>query len=331
MQSPNTPQKIPKGFLASAKAEFRLARRVLVASHINPDPDAVSSALALARLLKRSGKRVTIFLAGFSRTRYEGLHGIRTVKSRLPREPYDLVVGLDYGKLKRLFISALLEQPVMPRLISIDHHPKQDQRGNAVWIDPAKSSTAEMIYDLAKALALPIDSRTAFYLLFGIVGDTVGFSTPSSTASLFKKVIDLMERGGSLTKAQELTKEWLSPELMKLAAKALLRAKLVPQKQFAYSWVTEKEWKSAGVESGTLSIVANNLRAIRGISVSLLLVEQRGKWHCHLRSRAESRKHLGKLAERFGGGGHAHAAGFETKLPRDTIVKQITASLPKRK
>lgn len=318
---------MPKRFFASAKAEIKRARHILVCAHINPDPDAVGSALALARMLTQSGKRVTIFITGFSPVRYEGLPGIETIHRRLPRDPYDLVFALDYGKFKRLSIAALFERVRPPRLVSIDHHPQQDQRGNAVWIDTAKSSVAEMIYDLAKALALPIDARTAHYILFGIVGDTVGFSTPSSTPELLGKVIDLMKRGASLPKMQALMQEWSSPALMKLTAEALLRTEILPRKRFAYSWIRENEWRSAGVEPDALSFIANDLRLIRGIAVSLLLVEQNGKWYGHLRSRAESRKHLGKIAERFGGGGHAHAAGLQTSMPRNRVVKKILAAL----
>jgi nanoRNase/pAp phosphatase (c-di-AMP/oligoRNAs hydrolase) len=74
---------------------------------------------------------------------------------------------------------------------------------------------------------------------------------------------------------------------------------------------------------------------IRGVLASLLLVEQKGKWYGHLRSRSESRTHFGKLAERLGkglgGGGHFHAAGFETKLARDKILRKVLHALPSQR
>jgi phosphoesterase RecJ-like protein len=114
---------------------------------------------------------------------------------------------------------------------------------------------------------------------------------------------------------------------MKLAATALLRARVVPQKRFAYTWVREEEWKRRGVEPDALSFLANDLRMIRGIAVSLFLVEKEGKWEGHLRSRGEYKKNLGAIAARFGGGGHVHAAGFSTTLPLRTILTRILSLL----
>jgi phosphoesterase RecJ-like protein len=323
---------MPKSFFESIKNEIKRSRQILVCSHVNPDPDAIGSTLALCRMLKKLKKRVTAFIPGFEAYRYEALAEIKSIHRRLPSASYDLVLALDYGKFHRLSIDSLFKDSALPRLITIDHHPKQDQRGNIIWIDTKKAAVAEMVYDLAKALKLPIDSKTALFLLFGIAGDTVGFSTPSTTPLLLEKVSDLMKRGGSLSKAQSIIKEWSSLGLVKLAGQALLRAKTNPRKRFAWSWVREREWKAKGVEPEELSFIANNLRLVRGIMTSLLLVEQNGKWYGHLRSRGESKADLGKIAERlFGGGGHIHAAGFAIKLPRARIVKKILDALPAEK
>lgn len=315
-----------KRFSESIKKEIKRCRRILVVAHVNPDPDAVGSALALTRILRSLGKDVTVYITGFSAERYEGLPGAAEIERREPRKNFDLIFGLDYGRLWRLGIDKILSRS-HPVMISIDHHPRQEQAGDIVWLDAQKSSVSEMIYDLAKALNFPIDERTALYLLFGIIGDTVGLSTQSVTSQLLEKVVDLVKRGGSLEKVQTLRQEWASLALMKIAAKAMSRTKIYPKEKLAVSWVRKQEWKENGLDPDALSFVANDLRMIRGVLVSLLLVEQTAKWYGHLRSRAESRVNLGKIAESFGGGGHKNAAGFTSNLPRPKIVSKIRQAL----
>jgi len=53
------------------------------------------------------------------------------------------------------------------------------------------------------------------------------------------------------------------------------------------------------------------------------LVREKNYWYGHLRSRAESKIDLGKVAQHFGGGGHFHAAGFRTTLPAPKIIRAV--------
>lgn len=310
----------------SIKEEVDRAKHIVVCAHVSPDPDAVGSTMALGTMLEDLGKRVYFFIPGFSEDRYRGIPEVHKIQSRLPQSKTDLIFALDYGKMQRLEIDEILEKD-KPVLVSIDHHPPQDQQGRIVWVDPEKSSVAEMIYNLARALEWPIKEKSAFYILFGIIGDTVGLSTPSVTPELLKVVIDLMEHGASLEKAQTIRHEVSSLEQVKISAQALLRTEFYPDEKLAVTWVPMEDWRASGVDPSSFTGLANELKWVRGVMVSLVLIEQDNKWYGHLRGRAESKADLGKVAEALGGGGHRNASGFTSTLSREDIIRKVCSLL----
>src|SRR5262245_13329787 len=73
------------------------SKRILISTHVNPDPDALCSELALYYFLKSKGKEVTILNNDPVPERFLFLPGARTIKAYQPgrRYSYDLAVILD--------------------------------------------------------------------------------------------------------------------------------------------------------------------------------------------------------------------------------------------
>jgi phosphoesterase RecJ-like protein len=80
-------------------------------------------------------------------------------------------------------------------VINIDHHATNTLFGEINLIDPQSSATAELLFDLAPHLGLPIDADVATNLLAGIVTDTIGFRTASTPPRVLQVAADLMTRG----------------------------------------------------------------------------------------------------------------------------------------
>ncbi|MBI2634017.1 MAG: DHH family phosphoesterase, partial [Parcubacteria group bacterium] len=301
----------------------------------SPDFDAVSSALALGRILHALGRKPTLYIPAFEPEKWEELPEAKKIQSKLPERKVDLVFGVDYARMDRVGVEPLLLRDE-PFFVSIDHHPPQDQKGDVVWIDPSKAATAEMIYDLSRAWKVKIDPQTAFLLTLGIVGDTVGLSVEGSPR-LLKVVADLVKAGADLSKAQTLYDEWSSLHELQLLGQVASRGHFDKKLGFAYSFVTKRdkekfrEAADRSSQSENTSRFANILRSVRGVEISLILVEENGSWYGHLRSRQESKVDLGKIANHFGGGGHVHAAGLKTKLPKSRIISEIKKLLRKAK
>lgn len=310
------------------REKIQSAQHILVAGHVSADFDAVCAVLSLGRMLARSGKKVSLFLSSFLSPTAKEVPGAEAIRTKLPKEKVDLVFGVDHAKVERLAIDEVLSRD-SPFFITIDHHPAQSQGGNLMWVDTTKASTTHMLYILAKELGLPIDSEAAALLLLGLVSDTDGLSQDNATPEAIRVVAELQELGASLSKAQTFISEWASPQEVNAFAAVVGRAKIDYGLRFLSVTVSRSMVKRLKVDSGVISGFANALRMLRGVEISLLLVEEKSHFRVHLRSRAESKIDLGKIASHFDGGGHFHAAGFKSSLPARTIISKIKALLVK--
>lgn len=260
---------------------------------------------------------------------YWVLKGANRIRSRPPRGKFDLVIGLDAGSASRLGLDRYRAR-FRPRFVFIDHHEPAAVSADVVWVERDAGSTAELIHALASRLRWQIPKEAAKALLVGIAGDTLHFSIASP--KVFTIAAELMRKKPDFAAAEHDIFGWPSLGMMRIFGKVLLRAAFLPSKRFIWSWTTPQEMQHYRVKAGELAYISNALRGYIEADVSLFLRPRPdGTWEGSLRSTERHPTNLAKLAGKFGGGGHRHASGFATKLPKDTIVKTIMRALPKRK
>ena len=99
---------------------IKSANRILVASHKDPDGDAVGSLLALGLAFIRLGKRTSLYNESAIPAVYQFLPGVGLIQRRIEGpDAYDAAVILDCGDLPR--IGDIADQ-VMP-LFQAEPHP----------------------------------------------------------------------------------------------------------------------------------------------------------------------------------------------------------------
>ena len=124
-------------------------KRFLISTHVNPDPDALCSELALAVYLRSLGKTVAIINDQAVPSRFQFLSGIRRVKryQENKKVAYDVAIVVDCGELDRIGrVGHLIQKD--KALINIDHHITNDLFGSINLVQPKASSTAEVLYEL---------------------------------------------------------------------------------------------------------------------------------------------------------------------------------------
>jgi len=98
------------------------SRRVVVASHENPDGDAVSSLLAIGLALEKQQKNVTFYNASPIPAVYRFLPSVGRITSEFNKaEAFDTAVILDCGDLERVGPAAAVMRNI-PVVVNIDHH-----------------------------------------------------------------------------------------------------------------------------------------------------------------------------------------------------------------
>src|SRR5262245_18188573 len=127
---------------------IKKSKSILISTHINPDPDALASELALALYLKSLKKTVYVVKQDPPPVRFKFFPAYKIFKSlsKVKRISYDVAVVVDCGDLDRIGKVKKILKEDKPT-INIDHHITNDYFGKLNWVEPAASSTAEMLYD----------------------------------------------------------------------------------------------------------------------------------------------------------------------------------------
>ena len=121
------------------------AHHVLLASHDNPDGDAIGSLLALGLYLDGMQKTVTLFNESPMPAVYRFLPAVDRVVADLDnRLEYDTVIVLDCGDIERVGEAAEWIRR-MPLIMNIDHHATNTYFGHVRYVDADACATAEIV------------------------------------------------------------------------------------------------------------------------------------------------------------------------------------------
>jgi phosphoesterase RecJ-like protein len=170
------------------------AQKILIASHVRPDGDAVGALLGLGLALQEGGKSVQMVLGDGVPGAFRDLPGARQI-TRRAGGIFDLVIVVDCSDLKR--VGGALDGFAAPELV-VDHHVTNLNFAPISWVEPTAAATCEILARNLPALGFPISQAAATALLAGIISDTLGFRTSNMTSDVLRLAADLMDRGANL-------------------------------------------------------------------------------------------------------------------------------------
>jgi phosphoesterase RecJ-like protein len=312
----------PVSDLSALTPRLQQAQHLLLITHVSPDSDAIGSMLGLAHALGMLGKIVTPACADAIRDRFEILPGHAEVVTQTSGE-FDLVVALDCGDELRLgSLWANLPTP-RPFLINIDHHISNTRFGQINWIDPSAASTAEMVLQIVDRLGVTLNQDIATCLLYGIVGDTLGFRTPNTTPRQLRYAERCMEAGASLYEAIDQQFNRRSQALVCLWGKALNAMKI--KDRIAHTAISKAMRDACGMGISDLNL-SSFLVSMHEVDRAAVLVEK-DDGQVEISLRAKRGYNVSSAAVVLGGGGHPLAAGATIDGPLDAATKQVLLAL----
>jgi len=298
------------------------AKNVLIASHENPDADAVGSVLGLDFGLRQLNLQTIPYLPGETPPYLSFLPGFTRIKNQISFSDFDLIFCLDYGDFNRLRLPFQFSEE---KIITFDHHLESNQKGRIKIIEPDFSSTSEMIYLWLSDLGVEIDKDIATCLLTGIIYDTGGFKHISTSSQTLKIVSDLISKGISLEKISRQVLTLGKPlTRSKIWSEVLARITLDHKKSFIFSWLSFEDLKKYQVFPSDLDGISSLISTISGASFSLFLVEyEKNKVRGSLRTEPYKEKNIIEIAQSLGGNGHSFAAGFQQEGSIEEVLKRI--------
>lgn len=308
--------------------KIRQGNRFLLTSHVNPDGDAVGSALGLARILRRLGKGAVVWNRDATPTIYRPLPGSDRIHNG--EEPpagfpdmFDAVIVLECPSPDRTG----LEQHLAARpVLNIDHHLGNQHYGVINWVDSAAPAVGEMIYRLAQGLKVDLDAETASCLYLTLVTDTGGFRFSNATPAAFEAAASLVREGAQPEQVSMWLYESQPVAVLRLLGQMLQTLRLHEDGRIATGLLTLEMFQNAGASPGDSEGLIDHLRSIAGVeAVGLIREREDGTQKVSLRSRGEV--DVEKIARHHGGGGHRNAAGFTLQGEGETLREQVAAAL----
>jgi bifunctional oligoribonuclease and PAP phosphatase NrnA len=306
-------------------------KRFLISTHVNPDADAIASALAVAMVLKSMGKTVTVVNESEVPSWLKFLPKTSLFKktSAIKKIDYDAAVVLDCGDLARVGTVETLIDPAKP-LVNIDHHKTNRGFGRLNLVLPRSSSTAEVLYGLFEKMGVRLNKDLATLLYVGIMTDTGSFRYESTSSLTHRIVSHLMSFNISSSKIYDRIYDATPVNDLKLFLEAIGRVELLKGGAVA---CLELDQKILNKFSGGFDVrdkIFGLLRSTKGVEVVVIFSEATPA-RTRVNMRSKSYFDVAHLASQFGGGGHVRASGctmdFSIKDARKRIINSIMKGL----
>lgn len=296
---------------------------VFIMGHRYLDLDAIAACTGIYKYTRTKGKKATIIVndnkleKGVKKIIDKIVSDYEIKKSSKIKKDINeesLLIIVDTNKEYLLQDRNLLQ--IFNKVVVIDHHDPNEQslKKGLVIIDRDSSSTCEMITDLLTEEKINIDKDLATLLLSGIVLDTNNYVI-KTTKNTYRTSYILAENGASPSYVQFLLKQDLKNYVQ--------RQKVI---------TNVKQIKNIALSSGKSSIIyrredlariADTLLQFDKIEASFVVAKLEDK-NIGISARSLGKINVGKILEKFNGGGDENEAGATIE---NSTIKEVEKEL----
>lgn len=332
--------------------QLKRSDRVLIASHIHPDGDAIGSLIAMGLALDAWNKKTTLYNESSIPTVYRFLPAVDRIVSKLgaefSKQRYDTVIILDCGTLQRIgSLSAMLKSGIAAaasrfgscQIVNIDHHTTNTRFGDLHLIDESACATTEIVHRLIKRMGVPINRGIATSIYTGILTDTGSFRFSNTNKTAFEICDEMVAMGVDPYHVAKNVYGTYSLGRIKLLNMALDSIEISYNGRLSMMTVTRDMLDETGTDSEDIDGLIHYARRIQDIRVAVLIQEYQngkkpdasllpagsefGKKKFHVSLRSDGSVDVASIAADFGGGGHHTAAGFNIESSMSDLKNRM--------
>ena len=278
---------------------------IYIVRHIGPDPDAITSQMALKESIKLTFPKKKVYALGAQVNKFKYLGKI----DKVDKIDYDnsLLITVDVPDKVRVDV---INFDKFKHIIKIDHHPFIESFSDLEAIAIC-TSAAEMIYSLILNTKLKMNREIASLIFLGIVSDSYRFMFSPTNASTFYLVYELVNRFE--LDIQELYSKLYKKPLSEIRLHGFISENLKVNKNgFAHIFLDQDLVSSLGADISSASNMINDFNNVDEILVWVFVSwdEKAGLYKLNIRSRGPV---INEIAGHYGGGGHIYASGARIK------------------
>ena len=300
---------------ASAVAGFLQQRdRFLLITHTRPDGDTLGSAGALCSALQRMGKQAHL------------LYNEEVTEKYLPfvggyfapvDYVYDTVVAVDTADVT-MFPKGF-EGSVD---LCIDHHGSNSRYADRTFVVPEAAACGELVLEVIEAMCGGLSKTEADLLYIAVSTDTGCFQYMNTNAATFRAAAKLVEYGADNGRLNVELFRSVARERIMLESMVYSRMQFHRQGKIAIALITKDMIRASGVQPKDMDDLANLAGRPEGVILAVTIKENDdGTSKLSLRSKPPV--NVSAICARFGGGGHALAAGCKIEAAPDIAAQRV--------
>ncbi|NLJ32147.1 MAG: bifunctional oligoribonuclease/PAP phosphatase NrnA [Clostridiales bacterium] len=303
-------------------AEFlKKSDHILILCHVFPDGDTLGSAAALCRGLQQTGRHAAVRCSDKIGPKYRYLFEGVAPETFEP----EAVVAVDIADVS-LFgepLRALYGDRVD---LCLDHHPSNSCYAKRCFVDPKAAATCEIIFRLLRLMEIPVDRQIAACLYTGITTDTGCFKYTNVTPFTYRIAADLVETGMDAPTINRKMFDTKSRAHVEMECRVWDTMEYFYSDRVAVIVITQRMIRETGAREDDLDGISALPRQVEGVLIGVTLREKpAGGYKISLR--AQKPVNASEICAKFGGGGHAGAAGCTLAVSLEEAKEQILAGI----
>ncbi|HZN60543.1 MAG TPA: DHH family phosphoesterase [Planctomycetota bacterium] len=323
----------PRELLENMADAIRTASSVVIASHVQPDGDALGSAVGLGLGLRKLGKSVRVALSDEPPEKFRpfllagAVEVVPSAGAALAWRPVDLCCLLDTSEPQRAGLLHDLFFAEGQARLCLDHHPGGPPgRFDVQLVLPEAPATGSLVLLLLDVLGVRIDADIAQALWIALATDTGWFRFQNTTPWALRDAARLREAGIDTSRLYRAIYEDIPLGRARLQGHVLANLRAELDGAFVWGETSKAQVEAEGLQVSDLDGVIDSVKAVRGVIIAALVVRLADdQFKVSLRAPGDGA--VDGVARRFGGGGHVKAAGFRFSGTREALLEALRSSV----
>ncbi len=287
--------------------------KIVIARHIGPDPDALSSQLGLRDAILKTFPNKEVYAVGTPASKFKYLGTLDRFKEEMYNNSLLILVDVpDKARVDGVDVDKFDYK------IKIDHHPPVEEFCDIEWVDDTASSAAQMVIELILTTKLKMTRDIAEKLFIGVVADTNRFLFYYTTPKTFDLISKLIKKT-KLDFTNLYDNLYLRPIKELKFQSYIIDHITITENGLGYIKIEDQTLKDYDIDVATASNMVNDLNYIDEMLAWIILTEDINNKNIRgsIRSRGPI---INDVASNFNGGGHIYASGVRLKTIEEADI-----------